>query len=70
MSQLERVTVNLIPIASDHLARGMELTGHSKTDFINRAIQAYSYLEEIRVNGGDVLIREDGEAEPSKIMFL
>lgn len=51
-SPLERVTVNLIARASRALQLVSDLTGDSKTDSINRAIQVYAYLEEINANGG------------------
>ena len=69
-TKLERVTVNLIPAASNALREGTELTGHSKTDFINRAVQLYTYVQDIMSSGGTVMIREPGEDEPSKIMLL
>jgi hypothetical protein len=60
---LERVTVNLIARASRALQRVVEITGDSKTDALNRAIQIYSYLEEVEANGGDVYIRPSKDAE-------
>jgi len=54
---LERVTVNLIPRASRALEQAGQLTGDSKTDTINRAIQVYAYLEEVWANGGSILVR-------------
>jgi len=69
-AKLERVTVNLIPRASDALNEGMELTGHNKTDFINRAIQLYEYVADITSNGGAVLIREPGDDQISQIKLL
>jgi hypothetical protein len=39
------------------LQRVSDLTGDSKTDSINRAIQVYAYLEEINANGGDIYVR-------------
>ncbi|WP_340686377.1 hypothetical protein LCL61_08810 [Amycolatopsis coloradensis] len=54
---LERVTVNLGPRASRALEKAVGLTGDSKTDTINRALQVYAYLEEVWANGGQVLIR-------------
>ena len=55
---LERVTVNLIARASRALQRVVELTGDTKTDAINRAIQVYAYLEEVEANGGEIVVRE------------
>jgi hypothetical protein len=61
---LERVTVNLIARASRALQRVVEITGDSKTDALNRAIQVYAYLEEVEANGGDILVREAKDTEP------
>lgn len=60
---LERVTVNLIARASRALQRVVDLTGDSKTDAINRAIQVYAYLEEVEANGGEISIRETKDAD-------
>jgi hypothetical protein len=58
---LERVTVNLIPRASRALEQATDLTGDSKTDSINRALQVYAYLEEVWSKGGAVLVEIDGQ---------
>jgi hypothetical protein len=47
-----------------------ELTGDTKTDSINRAIQIYAYLEEIAANGGSIYVREAGMDEPEKIKIF
>jgi hypothetical protein len=60
---LERVTVNLVVRASRALQRVVELTGDSKTDAINRAIQVYAFLEEVESKGGDVYIRETKDSD-------
>lgn len=44
-SDLTRVTVNLIPKATVALAEVVRLTGDTKTDSINRALQAYAFFE-------------------------
>lgn len=69
-TKLERLTVNLIPRASDAVQEGMDLTGHNKTDFINRAVQVYAYIADVMNSGGSVLIREPGSDELTQIMFL
>lgn len=58
---LERVTVNLIPRASRALELAGQLTGDSKTDTINRALQVYAYLEEVWSKGGAILVELDGK---------
>jgi len=66
---LERVTVNFIPRAAEALAAGMRLTGYSKTDFINRAVQAYAFLEQQASQGGELLVREPDSTELTRIIF-
>lgn len=58
---LERVTVNLTYRTSQALQLLMKLTGASKTDAINRALQLSAFLEEIDANGGAVYVREGGK---------
>jgi len=55
---LERVTVNLAPRAARALEKAVRVTGDTKTDTINRALQVYAYLEEVWNNGGEVLVRK------------
>jgi uncharacterized protein YciI len=69
-SPLERVTVNLILRASRALQRVSELTGDSKTDSINRAIQVYGYLTEIDYNGGAIYVRESKDSEPQLLKMF
>jgi hypothetical protein len=60
---LERVTVNLVARASRALHQLVELTGDSKTDAINRAVQVYAFLEEVESKGGEIYIRETKDSE-------
>jgi hypothetical protein len=69
-SPLERVTVNLVPRASQALKRLSELTRNTKTDSINRAIQVSAYLEEVSANGGDVYVRETKDSELQLLKML
>lgn len=66
-SPLVRVTVNLIPRAARALTLATEMTGDSRTDVINRAIQFYAYAEHVISQGGEMLVRENGEV--SKIVL-
>lgn len=67
---LERVTVNLIARASRALQRVSDLTGDSKTDSINRALQVYCYLEEISANGGDIYVRESKDSDLQRVKMF
>jgi hypothetical protein len=67
---LERVTVNLIGRASRALEIATELTGDSKTDTINRALQIYAYMEQVTARGGSIYVREaadDSELKRLKV---
>lgn len=66
---LERVTVNLVPRAVQSLTLAVELTGDSKTDTINRALQAYAYLLHVHHEGGSILAR-DKDGVTNRIEFL
>ncbi len=69
---LERVTVNLVTRASRALQLAAELTGDSRTDIINRAIQVYAYVVQIEANGGAVYVREskDKDSELQRLKML
>jgi hypothetical protein len=66
---LERVTVNLSARASRALEQIAKLTGDSKTDIINRALQVYAFFEETTADGGALYIQEskDGPQQLVKI---
>ena len=59
----ERVTVNLSARAARALQIATDLTGESKTDAINRALQIYAFLEKIADHGGAVYARETPDAD-------
>lgn len=57
------VAFKLIPLAETALDKAVTLTGHSRTDVINRALQAYAFLEEQRAAGNELLVRSDDVTE-------
>lgn len=61
---LERVTVNLTPRSSRALREAVAVTGDTKTDAINRALQIYAFLEGVWSTGGSVFVRQHADAEP------
>jgi hypothetical protein len=65
--QLERVTVSLIPKASRALEQSVSLTGDSRTDAINRALQLYAFVEQVMHDGGAVFVQGVGDPEPQQI---
>jgi hypothetical protein len=66
----ERVTVNLAPHTSAALERAAEMTGDTKTDTINRALQLYAMLVEVVADGGAVYIREKPGDELERQRFF
>jgi hypothetical protein len=67
---LERVTVNLTPRSSKALEEVVRLTGDSKTDSLNRAIQIYAYIEHILSAGGTISVRETPDQEPERLKIF
>ena len=67
---LERVTVNLTARASTALELATKLTGDSKTDTINRALQVYALIEQITAKGGSIYIREASDSELERVLML
>jgi len=66
-SGLARVTVNLINRASRALELVVKLTGDSRTDSINRALQVYAYVLQADANGGGIYVRESQGSELQRL---
>jgi hypothetical protein len=66
----DRITVALIPKASDDLQRIQDRTGLSKTDIVNRAITLYEFIDAQLKAGNDVLIRDPVTQETQLVRFL
>jgi hypothetical protein len=64
-----RVTVNLTDRSKEALDEVVARTADSKTDTINRALQIYAFLERIRANGDQLLIKSsDGNIQLIKFV--
>ena len=59
----EIVAVALIPAATRDLQATADLLGLSRTDVVNRAVQAYAFLEFELSTGGELLVRRDGRCQ-------
>jgi len=66
----DRITVALIPQASDDLQRLQDRTGLSKTDITNRAIILYEFINSQLRAGKDLIMkdRETGESQLVKLL--
>jgi len=67
---LERVTVNLTLRSSQALDEAVRLTGDTKTDAINRAVQLYAFVEKVIDQGGSVYVRDAESGELERLRFL
>lgn len=67
LKALARVTVNLVRPAQTSLMQLMELTGLSKTDLVNRALQIYGDLQRTMSAGGAVYVQEQPKADLERI---
>lgn len=66
----ERVTVNLSQRSANALEETAHLTGDSKTEVINKALQLYSMVRTAQdVRGGGAWIQDDSDAEPVRSRF-
>jgi hypothetical protein len=61
------ITVTLIPQAAEALETAAGLTGLSRTDVINRALQLYAFAESERATGAEILLRRDGSVKRLEI---
>ena len=59
--ELHEVTVNLIPKSWDAANETAAKLGLTRTEVINRGLQAYAWLEQQAADGAEVLVRQDGE---------
>jgi hypothetical protein len=64
-----RVTVNLSSRATTALHAITGLTGDSKTEAINKALQAYALIQQAQHQGGGAWLQDNASARPSQIRF-
>jgi len=66
----DRVTVNLSVRGSRALVLATRLTGETKTDIVNRALQIYAFLEQIAADGGSIYAREAANSELERLKLF
>ncbi len=67
---VDRITVALVPKASQALQQLMVSTGLSKTDVVNRAISLYEYVDSETQEGHEFLLRDPKTGETQIIRLL
>jgi hypothetical protein len=65
----ERITVALVPQASDDLRKLQERTALSKTDVVNRAISLYEFVQAQLSAGRDLIVR-DPETDQEQLVRI
>jgi hypothetical protein len=61
------VTVDLTERSRRALEIGAELTGYSKTDTMNRALQLYAFAQQLIDQGADLLVMRPGSPALEKL---
>ena len=69
-ARVPRSVAALVARAARALQKVSDLTGDTKTDCINRAIQVYAYLEEINANGGAIYVRESEDSDELRLLKM
>lgn len=67
-TEFHKVTVNLIPKAWEAANTTAAHLGLSRTDVINRALQAYAFLEQVVADGGKIIVSRRGGSEVVKFL--
>lgn len=67
-SPVAKITVALAAAAAEDLDRTKNITGYSKTDLVNKAIQLYAFVNAELRSGSDLFVRRsDGETHQIKL---
>jgi hypothetical protein len=69
-SSLERVTVNLTSRTSEALDQLGQMTGDTKTDTVNKALQVFAYLQQLQHDDGAIYVREPGSKELERLKIF
>ena len=66
----QRLTVSVLPKALAAIDAVHLLTGETRTDCINRALQLYAMAHEAQANGGSLYLRETRDDELTRLRVL
>lgn len=66
----ERVTVNLSQRSSAALEQAAKITGDTKTEVINKALQLWEMVQTAQAAGGALYIQEAKDGEPTRATFF
>lgn len=69
MEDLTLLKVNLVPKSTEALDEAARITGLSKTDCVNQAIQLYAFWKGVEADGG-VFLREASPGAELEVVSL
>lgn len=67
---LTKLTVNITPRAVGALEQAVAVNDESKTDAVNRAIQAYAFLTKMIGDGWELVLRDPKDGREQVVHFL
>lgn len=65
-----KITLNLIPAAARALTLESQLSGHNRTDVVNRAIQVYSMLMDQQRQGKQIHVLDPDGTTLSRLIMI
>lgn len=66
----ERVTVNFTDKTSDALALAVSLTGDTKTEVINKALQTYALIQQAEADNGGIWMKDTATSDLVRTRFF
>jgi hypothetical protein len=63
------INVRLIGEAAIALDNAVALCGVSRTDTVNRAVQAYAFFQALLSNGGEIYVKESPDSDMHRLLF-
>jgi hypothetical protein len=67
---LTKLTVNITPRATVALEEASRTNGETKTNVVNRAIQAYAFLTRMMANGWEVVLKDPKDGKEQQVQFF
>jgi hypothetical protein len=69
-SELTKVSANFVPRAMAALDLASEITGDSRTDVLNRAVQVYAYFAKMTEEGNLIFAENPVTGAKDRVVFL
>jgi hypothetical protein len=67
---LTKLTVNITPRATAALDEAAEINAETKTNAVNRAIQAYAFLTRMMEEGWELVLKDPNGGREQRVQFL